>query len=182
MGWTAAAYGHLGEEKEYCPSEQCSRNYSSESLEIWNLFPILFLHTEEKKQLPCGTWGKHSISLNLDSFHLLSGLLNISSTVVILRTSWALTHFLISASCFVLLNFLFPIPGGWGKCFSSLILKFITESPLLRCYHALRGQIAFTAGLTNSINSNKWRDKVLFNRNLLVRLRKPLRSLDKTSG
>ena len=46
---------------------------------------------------------KHSVSLSLDSFCLFSGLLNISSTVVILRTSQTLTHSLNSASRLVLL-------------------------------------------------------------------------------
>ena len=46
IGWTASAC-HLREEKEYCPSEQCSRNHSSESQEIWNLSPILLLHESE---------------------------------------------------------------------------------------------------------------------------------------
>lgn len=107
-----------------------------------NVFPTLFFQAEAKSSDHVGAEGKHSVSLSLVSFHLFPDLLHISPAVVILRTLWTRTHFFSSASYFLLLNFHFPTPK-WEKCLSWLILKFITESPLLKGYHVLGGWVAF---------------------------------------
>ena len=86
----------------------------------------LFLHIKGKKAVTMWICWKHSVSLSLDSFCLFSGL-NISSTVVTLRTSWTLTHFLNSASRLVLLLFLFVF---WPHTACRVLLPQPTIEPM----------------------------------------------------
>lgn len=61
---------------------------------------------------------------------------------MILRTSWTLNSLLKHCILFSPTEFLFS-NLKWETCFPCLILKFTTESQLLKTYHALEGWIPF---------------------------------------
>ena len=110
MGRRPLLPDHLGEEKEYYPVSNAvgAIQVNPKRSEI-SFFPQSFFPYGRRKQSASGARGKPSISLSRDSQSFFSGLLNMSSRVGILRTSWALAHFFSSASCCLLLNAHLPI-------------------------------------------------------------------------